>query len=212
MRRALLLIALTAVTDAELLDRLAVAVGKQTITELQLDEEIRVTAFLNDKPVRRTDDERRAAADRLVQQLLVKREMELSRYPLPTTEQIETYYAGIRTAKTSPQDFGRMLAEYQLTPAILKAHLAFQLTTLQFVEYRFRPDLGLSDSDIEGEYSARTAAWKVSHPGRLPASLEASRESIRQSLIEERTNQVLETWIEESRKQVNIVYLDQSLR
>jgi hypothetical protein len=32
---------------AEVLDRIAIVVGRNVITELQIDEELRVTAFLN---------------------------------------------------------------------------------------------------------------------------------------------------------------------
>ena len=212
MRRFVLALIAIISLNAEILDRLAIALGKQVISELQLDEEIRVTAFLNDRPIIRTEQERRAAADRLVQQLLVKREMDLSHYAQPTNEEVDAYYSSIRSAKAASGKFTQMLTTYQLTPAILKEHLAFQLTTLKFIEYRFRPDIGISDSDIENYYANQTAVWKASHPGEPAPSLEASRQAIRQALIEDRTNQVLNTWIEETRKRVDIVYVDQSLR
>ena len=67
--------------------------GRQVITELQLDEEIRVTDFLNKEPIIRDTTARRAAADRLVQQLLIRREMDVSRYPLPTDAEVDKFAA-----------------------------------------------------------------------------------------------------------------------
>ncbi|HEY6991869.1 MAG TPA: hypothetical protein VH369_25985, partial [Bryobacteraceae bacterium] len=77
--------------SAAIVDRLAVIVGQQTITQLQLDEEIRITALLNRRPVARDVETRRAAADRLVEQTLIRREMEQSRYPLPGQEDLDLY-------------------------------------------------------------------------------------------------------------------------
>src|SRR6185437_16496943 len=81
---------------AEIVDRLVVAGGQQTITQLQLDEEIRVTALLNRRPVARDIETSRAAADRLVGQLLIRREMEQSRYPLPDQQDVDLYLEQIR--------------------------------------------------------------------------------------------------------------------
>ena len=212
MWRAVFILCLAGLLPAEIIDRVAIAVGRQVITELQIDEEIRITAFLNRQPVVRDGDARREAADRLVEQFLVKREMELSRYPLPGEEEIDKYLAEVREGFGSAEQFRRALAEYQLSEATLREHLALQLTTLRFIEFRFRPDVGVSDADIQNEYQRNVAAWKANHPGEPAPTLAASRETILRSLIETRTDAALDTWLEESRKQLNIVYLDKSLQ
>ena len=53
------------------------------ITQSQVDDEIRVTAFLNREKVDLSAAARKQAASRLIEQALIKREMDLSRYPLP---------------------------------------------------------------------------------------------------------------------------------
>ena len=93
--RCLLVCLMALQVHSELLDKLAITVGRQVITELQLDEEIRVTDFLNKEPVVRDTTARRAAADRLVQQLLIRREMDVSRYPLPTDAEVNKFFAGL---------------------------------------------------------------------------------------------------------------------
>jgi hypothetical protein len=197
---------------AEIVDRLAITVGRQVITELQIDEEIRVAAFLNRQPVVNDLNARRDAADRLVQQLLVKREMELSRYPLPDESDIDNYLEQVRRDFGSAKDFEQALAADQLSEATLREHLALQLTTLQFIEFRFRPDVGVSDTDIQNQYQRELRTWDADHSGAAPPTLASLRESIRKTLIEQRTDEILATWLEESRKQVNIVYLDRALQ
>lgn len=212
MFRLLVLILLASCSQAEIIDRLAITVGQRVITEQQLDEEIRVTAFLNGEPISHTLTARREAADRLIEQLLVRRDMELSRYPLPDEEDVERYFTNVVSSLHPSLPFTQALAEYGLTEPVLKEHLALQLTVLRFVEYRFRPDVGISKGDIQSEYQRRLTDWKADHPGVTPPTLETSRESIRKALLEQRTDEMLDSWLEESRKSVNIVYLDKSLQ
>ena len=197
--------------SGEIVDRLAIIVGQQTITELQLDEEIRVTALLNNKPIVRDAETRRAAADRLVEQLLIRHEMEQSHYPLPGAQEVDQYVAQIRQQTGPPAAFAQALAAYQLSENTLRQHLELQLVALRFVEYRFRPDATVSDEEIETAYRRKIADWKTQHTGNPPA-LESSREAIRTELTAQRTDAALNAWLAESRRQMNIVYLDRSLQ
>jgi hypothetical protein len=208
----LLLVTTVCALSAEILDKLVISVGQQVITELQLDEEIRVTALLNHEPVARTKEERRAAADRLIQQLLVTREMKVSHYPFPQPAAVEKYFGEVRAGFGSGDDFNLALSKYEVTDDTLKQHLRQQLATMQFVEYRFRPDMEVSETEIEEYYRREILARKANQTGQNIPTLEASRASIRQAVIEERTNQILDSWLEEGRKQINIVYLDRSLQ
>jgi hypothetical protein len=191
---------------ATVIDRLVIAVEHQVITELQLDEELRVTAFLNKKTIVRDRNARRAAADRLIQQLLVKREMDMSHYPAPDADDVDRYLAQTREQFGNESQFEQMLASYDLTLATLNRHLALQLTTLRFIELRFRPDVDISDAEIQSYYQR-----EVAHKGGTQPTLEESKESIRKILIEERIDRALDAWMEENRKQVNIVYFDKTL-
>jgi hypothetical protein len=183
-----------------IVDRLAVIVGQQTITQLQLDEEIRVTALLNRRPTARDVETRRAAADRLVEQLLIRREMEQSRYPLPDEQEVNQYLEQIRMQNGGQAGLAKALVSYELTESTLRQHLESQLVALRFIEYRFRPDAAVSDEEVETAYRRQEADKKT------------PRESIRTALTEERTDTALNTWLAESRRQVNIVYLDKSLQ
>jgi hypothetical protein len=183
-----------------IVDRLAVIVGQQTITQLQLDEEIRVTALLNRRAIARDVETRRAAADRLVEQLLIRREMEQSRYPLPDEQEVNQYLEQIRMQNGGQAGLAKALVSYELTESTLRQHLESQLVALRFIEYRFRPDAAVSDEEVETAYRRQEADKKT------------PRESIRTALTEERTDTALNTWLAESRRQVNIVYLDKSLQ
>lgn len=185
---------------AAIVDRMAIIVGQQTITQLQLDEEIRVTALLNQRPVARDAETRRAAADRLVEQLLIRREMEQSRYPLPSEQEVNQYVEQIRTQNGGQAGLAKALATHDVTEGTLRQHLESQLVALRFIEYRFQPDATVSDEDIEAAYRRQASDKKT------------PRESIRAMLSEERTDAALNAWLAETRRQINIVYLDKSLQ
>jgi hypothetical protein len=211
MLRLLIAACALIVLRAEIVDRIVITVGRQVITQLQLDEELRVTAFLNGQAIDRSIEARRAAAGRLIQQLLIRREMQLSRYPMPAAADADNPVEQIRATWAGSQSFDETLRKYNLDIATLRDHLATQATTLQFIEFRFRPDLGISPADIELYYQNELGRWKTEHPGVKPPTLGESQESIRKTLTEQRTDAALDTWLEESHKQVAIVYLDKSL-
>ena len=210
MRWFSLVLCLILPARGEIIDRLAVAVGNQVITQLQIDEELRVTAMLNHKPVVRGLEERRDAADRLVEQLLIKTEMDLSRYPLPGSADVDKYLQQIEEAGGGATEFEKTLSSFHLTMETVRRHLELQLMELRFIDFRFRPDTVVTDGDVERAYQRQAAAWKQSHSGPAPG-LEASREPLRAMLTEEHTDAALETWLGESRKRVDIIYFDKTL-
>lgn len=208
----LLFFSLAASLQAEIVDRVAIYSGTQVITELQLDEEMRVTAFLNRKPVVRTVDSRRAAAGRLVDQMLVEREMRLSRYPLPSAAEIQKYFDQVKRQFGTDAAFESALAKYHLTDTILRSHLALQLTMLRFIDYRFRPEVAIASADIAKYYRDHLPDWIAAHPDQPPPSLNSSREKIRKVLVAKQADKALDVWLKQNRKQMHLVFLDRTLK
>src|SRR5690349_15371603 len=71
---------------AETLDRIAVSVGQEVITESRVILDLRVAAFLDQKPVDLSAAAKRQSAARLVDQLLILREAVESHVTLPSVE------------------------------------------------------------------------------------------------------------------------------
>ena len=211
MKKILLLSAALACLRGEIVDRIVVTVDKKVITEGQLDEELRVTALLDHEPIGRDREKRRAAADRLIEQTLVSKEMELSRYPLPSPQDVSAYYEEIAKQYGGRAELEEALRRYSLRKEVLLEHLSFQLMTLRFLAYRFQPDVDVSDKEIAEAYQNRIAEWKQTHTG-TPPSVEESRDAIKKSIIDERSDAAFSTWLEENRKQVQITYLDPQLQ
>src|SRR6266498_3287027 len=74
---------------AEIIDRVAVVVGNRVITESEILREVRLTAFLNGEPLDFGAASRRKTAERLVEQRLIRNEMESNLYPIPAPDAVE---------------------------------------------------------------------------------------------------------------------------
>ncbi len=204
----------------EVIDRMDVVVGNQVITELELEEELRVVAFLNEQPLHFDAGARRAAVHRLVDQKLIEREMELSQYPSLDAEAVDAALGQLEQSLGG--NFSAKLAAAQLSVSTLRRHLAVQLATLRFVAFRFRPEPGISEADVQEEYSRQMAEWATAHPqaaqptAAQPTAAQPTydtlRQSIRRTLIQARTEEALNAWLMQARKQVTIQYLDGSLQ
>jgi hypothetical protein len=108
--------------------------------------------------------------------------------------------------------FEAALRRYGITAATLRDHVENQLETLRFIEYRFRPELTISDNELKAAYDRNTANWNQGHAGAPKPSFESSRAAIRSDLIERRTDEALDNWLKQTASQTRIVYLDTSLK
>ena len=202
---------LAAPAPADVIDRVAIAVGRHVITETQLDEEILVTAFLNEKPISRDLPSRRAAADRLIEQFLIQRELETSHYPPPAAADVDAYRAKVQSQLGGATSFARSLQQYGLSESILHEHLALQLTILRFVESRFQSDLPVTDAEIEMFYTNELLKAGTDS-SIVPTPSSKSRDSVRQIIAEQHTDAALKAWLDDARRRFAIVFLDKSLQ
>jgi len=197
--------------QGEIIDRIAISVGNQVITEGQIDEEIRLTDFLDHEKLNLDVAERKKAASRLIEQALVKRDLELSRYPLPSSTDADASLHDVKISYSPESLYQQKLQEYQLDEDALKRRLLWQLTLLRFIDYRFRPGIQIPDADINAYYDQELDKWKQQGIQPIP-TLEDSRAKIEDILTERRIDQALDAWMGETRKQVTINYLDEKLK
>ena len=211
MQKAALLLSTVCLLRGEIIDRIAISVGNQVITEGQVEEEIRLTAFLNHEKPDLSVAERKKAAGRLIEQALIKRDMDLSRYPLPEPSEVELSLREVKLTYAPESLYQQKLREYGITEDALQRRLLWQLTLLRFIDYRFRPAIQIPDEDVKTYYEQELAKWKQQGIQSIP-TLEDSRAKIEEILTQQRIDQALDAWIAETRKQVTINYLDEALK
>jgi hypothetical protein len=196
---------------AEIIDRIVITVGNQVITQSQVDEEIRVTAFLNRDKLDLSADAKKEAASRLIEQALIKREMDLSRYPLPELSDASESLKTLKAMYPSEAQFQDALESYGITSDDLTHRLWWQLTLLRFIDYRFRPGIQIPTSDVQAYYRQQVSQWEQKGTKPIP-TLEESRDQIEEILTQKRIDKALDQWIKDTRSQVTITYLDPGLQ
>ncbi|MBX9600964.1 MAG: hypothetical protein K2X35_08170 [Bryobacteraceae bacterium] len=203
----LLLMPWAAAADPVLLDRIAISIENFVITEGQLLDDIRINAFLAGVSPDLTPPGKKAAADRLVNQALVLREMQLSRFPMPETTEAAALVEYELRKRGGREKFDRDLSRYELTEKKLLTRLEWQTAFLRFVEYRFRPGVRFTNAEVEERYQA--LAREAARQGRAAGTLEQVRGEIEELLAGERVNQALDRWLGQVRTQVQIHYRKQ---
>lgn len=198
---------LRAPARADIIDRIAVAVGNRVITTGDIDREVRVAAFLNGTKPDFSKAARRATAERLIEQQLVRKELEISSYPAPPASAGAEALADFRKSHF-PNDAGfqSALEADGLTAEEVQNALLWQLTLLRFIDVRFRPAVQVTDQDIRNyfEKTVKPVAEK-SHPGK-PVTLDEYRDRIRETLTGQRADLELDNWLKETRQRTEIVY------
>ena len=210
-RASAFLLLLQPVLPAEIIDRIAISVGNQVITESQIAEEIRLTAFLNEEKANLADDERKKAAGRLIEQTLVRREMEFSHYPLPALSDAAQSLEILKARYKTDAEYQQALDVNGITEEELKRRLWWQATFLRFIDYRFRPGIQIPEADVRAYYQQQLDKWKQEGVDPVPG-LEEVRPSIERTLTEQRIDQAMDRWLADTRTQVAIRFHDEALQ
>jgi hypothetical protein len=194
---------MASLAGATVVDRIAVTVGNQVITETEVLQDIALTAFLNgEKPVY-TPESKRAAADREVEQKLIRKEMELGHYPEATKEQAQELLD--KTAKNvgGQAEMERQLAALGLTVSDLEKNLLWQLTLTHFIDLRFRPAIQVTAEDVRDYYTREVLPKEKPGQGRRLADV---RDDILAKLSAQRADQQLDEWLKHEKAITRIDY------
>jgi len=198
---------MTPLLRADIIDRIAVSVGSRVITTSDLDREIRVTAFLNGVKPDFTAAAKKTAVDRMVEQKLIRIELENARYPTPAPSEVEPELAEFKVRFFQDDAaYQQALAAAGITEQDVKDELLWQRALLMFIDVRFRPGVQVSDAEIQ-EYFDKTVApaARLAHP-TVPAKLEDYHDQIEQTLIGQKVDHDMDLWLQAARRRTAIVY------
>jgi len=197
----------------EIIDRIAASVGNRVITASDLDRELRVAAFQDGLKPDFSPARKRATAEAMIEQKLIRTELANSRYPLPDPAELAPAIEQFKKAhfKDDPQ-YRATLAEYGIAEEDFKELLLWQRTLLLFIQVRFETGVQLSAQDVE-EYFTKTVkpAAEAAHPGQ-PVSLEDYRDQIERKLTGQRADQQMDIWLRDVRRRTNVVLHEEVLR
>ncbi|HYI94448.1 MAG TPA: hypothetical protein VEX68_12945 [Bryobacteraceae bacterium] len=202
MRRLAILL-LVSMASGEIIDRIAVTVEKRVITESEIWRQIRIAAFLNDQEPDFSSGAKRTMADRLVEQVLIRRELETSSR-VPTSIPTPSTYQQIKARFKTDEEYKQALAKYRIADDDVREALAWQAALLEFIDQRFRPGVQIPQSEIREHYDQQVAQ----NPGKLPP-FEEAKDEIEQILTAQRVDNALDRWLGQARTQARMRYRDE---
>ena len=142
----------------------------------------------------------------MVEQRLILRELENSRYPEPPAAEIDPILEKFKKDNfASEEDYFRALAGAGITDRQVRDELLWQRRLLLFIDVRFRPSAQVSEQDIE-DYFHKTVepAAEAAHPGQ-PVTLDEYRDQIQEKLTGEEVDKQLTAWLKNARQRSEVV-------
>ncbi len=181
---------------AETLDRIAVTVGGHVISERDILQDMRVSAFIDGKAPDFGAGRKRKAAERLVDQYLVLEDATATRVPPPPAADVAGLLTPIKARYAADQEYRAALAQAQISEEELSEQLLAGLRLLRYTDLRFRPEVQLSEETLRAYYNQV----------KPPQTFEASRGDIEKLLTDQQTMQALDRWLEMARSETTVVY------
>lgn len=205
---ALLLVSSIAANAADVLDRVVATVNGHVILLSEWNDELRYECFMSGlKPEDVTALDQRAALGRLVDQQLLREQVRAGELKSIASDQVERQMEKVKAEvlRNSPNDsWTQLLAKYRLSEGFLKARIAAELQQLQLIDSRFRPSIQISQAEIEQYYKDQLVP-------RLPQSgtvnLPDVTPRIREILVQNKMDQMLNSWLESLRSQGQVKIL-----
>jgi hypothetical protein len=191
--------------QGETLDRIAVTVGGHVISERDILQDLRLSAFIDGRSPDGSGEQKRKAAGRLIDQYLVLEDAALTRAPLPPAAEVVPMLAPIKARYASDQEYRTALGQAHITEAELSEHLLAGLRMLRYTDLRFRPEVQLSEESLRAFYDT-LAAKGDRNPPAAGQSFEASRNDIEKLLTDQQAMQALDRWLDMTRSETPILY------
>jgi|SRR5579884_501958 hypothetical protein len=197
---ALLLLALP-VAGQQTVDRVLARVGDVIITRSEVDELGRFQQLV--------DGRSQSASTRLrelIEQAIVAHEAALAGVSAPAPAKVEQVYRQLASRFGSAAAFARRLAELGLSDRQVRWYLQRSLLLDSFLEQRFRPEVVVTDSQIE-QYYRQELLPELQRRGLPVPPLAQVEDQIREVLIQRAVNRRFAAWMAEMRAEVKIEWV-----
>ena len=191
----------------EVIDGVIATVNHAPVLRSDWEEAVSFEAFMQQKSLNQMSEAERATAlQRLIDRQLLKAQMVDGHHLQPSEEALQQDLAKLRAQLPNGADdanWHTVLAEYGLNEELVKEHLRDEFQVMNFVEVRLRPDVHIQDEEIEAYYNKQLLPdLKINGGKEIP--LDEAGPRIRELLIEQRIDELLDAWLHNLRQQAEI--------
>jgi hypothetical protein len=200
---------LTAVFGEEI-EHLIAAVNGKVITEgdFRLARSLNAVVYSGNKEMLYSDDQ---VVSRLIDRELLRQELKNFDIAKEDEAEVESRMQALRDAYAKTGGLSACLKRNGLQETELISYLRLESSILQFVNFRFRPFINISQEEINSYYKNRLAPQLEKSKIELPSLAQVSTQ-IEEILRQEKINEVLDQWIANIRHNSRIEYFEDKFR
>jgi hypothetical protein len=186
------------VVGQEVVDRIVARVE----TDIILLSDVRVLEEYQELVNGKSESES-AIVDRLIDQWIVRSEAELSRFPQPRTEEIDREVSRVAKSFASVEEYEARKKQSGLNDSEVRKIVTAQLYLDTYLDSRFRPSAQIDEKAIEDFYQ-NAVVPRAKARGQEPPSLDASRDTIQDVLVQSDIDEQAARWLKESRDRLHV--------
>ena len=182
----------------EMVDRIAARIENDIILLSDMRALSRYQQFLDGKS--ETDAQ---ILDRLIDQWIVRTEANVSRFPQPSSAEIERSVERVRKSFASTEEYEARKKQIGLSDLELREMAAAQLYLSNYLDSRFRPGVQIDPKTVEDFYQ-KSVVPRAKARGQEPPPLDTARDFIQEALVQRGINDQADQWLIESKARLHI--------
>jgi hypothetical protein len=186
------------VVGQEVVDRIVARVETDIILLSDVRELEEYQELVNGK-----SESESAIVDRLIDQWIVRSEAELSRFPEPRSEEIDREVSRVAKSFASAEEYEARKKQSGLNDSEVRKIVTAQLYLDNYLDSRFRPSAQIDEKAIEDFYQ-NAVIPRAKARGQEPPTLDASRDTIQDVLVQSDIDEQAARWLKESRDRLHV--------
>jgi SurA N-terminal domain len=203
----ILLLSPMAVFAGEVIDGVIATVNRKPVLQSDWDDAVRFEAFMQQKPLRSvTEADRADALRRLIDRRLLEIQMADPNYLAPSREEVRANLAKLRdqipTARTE-QGWEKLIAAYGFSQREMEANVRHEMQMMNFIEVRLRPNVHVQSEEVEAYYRNQVLP-DMEKAGIKVVTLQEVEPNIRELLVQQHMDELLDAWLHNLRQQTQI--------
>jgi len=190
---------------SQLLDRTVAVVGREAVTESEVQRQRRLEAMFNGaepSDVEPSSRQRRALLDRLIDRRLIETDMRLAGYQGPDEEELAAAVDELRSSLFRGRSFDLALEDYGVSEPEALDFYRRQLVIQGYIDFRFRTGLDVDEDELKAEHR------RLYRELDEPPALDEVRESLSARMLEEKIERLIDARIKQLRAETRIRLLE----
>jgi len=190
----------------EVIDGVVATLNRKPVLRSQWDEAVRFEAFMHQKRlVDVSEQERVAALQRLIDRELLDAQMGDEKAVRPSNSEVQEDVVKLREKFHAGDDTSwlALMHTYGLTEELIAAHLKDEVQVMNFIDVQLRPNVRIQDADVQAYYQAKLVP-DLKQNGARQIPLEEVAPKIRELLVQQHMDEMLDAWLHNLRQQSHI--------